>query len=425
MGAKRDFTDRYLRSLKPAEPGKRVISWDAQVPQFGIRITDKSCAANTGSFVLVARFPGSSNPVPRRIGDYPAMGLAQARQIAREWREDIAKGVDPKVKETERRREEDRRRADTFAAVFETFAVDHLSTLRTGVAVKQAVANHVVPIWGERPISEIRRADVNELLRGLRKDAPIGANRVLAYLKKFFGWCVDQDLLEASPAAAVKRPGKENKRDRVLSDSEIRAIWLACGALGAFGRAFRFMLATGQRRTEVGDLTWQEIDREARLWTLPRERAKADRAHEIPLSDVAINILYECPKLGDFIFTTGGSRPISGWGKAKAALDELAFKKLETIAFERGEEVPAEIPDWRLHDLRRTAATHIAKLGVDRIVISKLLNHAEGGVTGLYDRHSRDAEKRMAMDLWGQRLQAIVGGAEGEGNVVLLNAARA
>jgi integrase len=253
---------------------------------------------------------------------------------------------------------------------------------------------------------------------------PIGANRVLAYLKKFFGWCVDQDILEASPAASVKRPGKENKRDRVLSDAEIRAIWHACGELGAFGRAFRFMLATGQRRTEAGEIVWSEIDRANRLWTLPRQRAKADRVHEIPLSDLAMSVLDECPKLGDFVFTTLGTRPISGWSKAKTALDRLALDKLKEIAIERGDDAPTTFADWRLHDLRRTAATHIAKLGVDRIVISKLLNHAEGGVTGLYDRHSRDPEKRVAMDLWGQRLRAIVDG-DGGANVVSFAAARA
>jgi integrase len=175
-------------------------------------------------------------------------------------------------------------------------------------------------------------------------------------------------------------------------------------------------------------LAWREIDREARLWTLPRERAKADRAHEIPLSDIAMRILDECPKLNDFVFSTGrgatatgAATPIAGWSKAKAALDKLAFKKLQPIAIERGEEAPATFAEWHLHDLRRTCATHLAKLGVDRIVISKILNHAEGGVTGIYDRHSRDPEKRAAMERWGQRLQEIVAGAGG-GNVVQLTA---
>jgi Arm DNA-binding domain len=129
MAAKRDFTDRFLKALKPAATGKRYIAYDAQIPGFGIRVTDRCADENKGAFVLVTRFPGSTNPAPRRIGDYPAMSLAKARELAREWREDIRQGVDPKVKEAERRREQERRRADTFAAVFVTFADDHLSTV--------------------------------------------------------------------------------------------------------------------------------------------------------------------------------------------------------------------------------------------------------------------------------------------------------
>ena len=409
MAAKRDFTDRFLKAIKPAEPGKRIILHDAQIPGFGIRVTERSAEENKGSFVLVTRFPGSTNPVPRRIGDYPAMSLAKAREIAREWREDLRQGVDPKAKEAERRREEERRRGDTFAAVFLAFADDHLSTLRTGADVKRAVERHVVERWGHRPISEIRRADVNELVRTLRKDAPIGANRILAYVKTFFTWAVDQELIEASPAASVKRPAKEVKRDRVLTDLEIRAIWQACGGLGAFGRAFRFMLATGQRRSEVGEMTWSELDRTQRLWTLSRERTKADRAHEVPFSGLAMAIIEECQPLGDFVFSTGRgvpARPISGWSKAKAALDSKSG-----------------VTNWHVHDLRRTAATQMARLGVDRVVIAKVLNHAENEVTAVYDRHRYDREKRRALDLWGERLAAIIDGTDG-GNVVQLAATR-
>src|SRR2546421_1707707 len=147
MATKRDFTDRFLKAIKPAEPGKRIILHDAQIPGFGIRVTERSAEENKGSFVLVTRFPGSTNPVPRRIGDYPAMSLAKARQIAREWREDLRQGVDPKSKEAERRRE------DTFAAVFLAFADDHLSTLRTGTGVRRAIERHVVERWGHRPVS--------------------------------------------------------------------------------------------------------------------------------------------------------------------------------------------------------------------------------------------------------------------------------
>ena len=151
----------------------------------------------------------------------------------------------------------------------------------------------------------------------------------------------------------------------------------------------------------------REIDLAHRLWILPRERTKADRAHEIPLNDLALAILEECPKLGEFVFSTDGTRPVSGWSHGKRALDEKA-----------------KIDDWHIHDLRRTCATNLAKIGVDRIVISKLLNHSDVGVTGIYDRHSRDPEKRAAMERWGQRLKAIIDGTDG-GNVVPLATATA
>src|SRR5262249_674966 len=161
------------------------------------------------------------------------------------------------------------------------------------------------------------------------------------YLSKFFGWALDRDMIEASPAALVKKPGKERKRDRTLTDDEIRAIWRGCERVGVFGRAVRFMLATGQRRTEVGQAPSTEIDGAARLWRLPGERTKAGRAHEIPLSDVALGVLDASPQLGRFVFTTRGDRPISGWSKWKASLDAAVLADGATVA------------QWGLHDLRR------------------------------------------------------------------------
>ena len=257
---------------------------------------------------------------------------------------------------------------------------------------------------------------------------------MLAYLKTFFVWAADQELIEASPAAAVKRPSKEVKRDRVLTDWEISAIWRACGELGVFGRAFRFMLATGQRRSEVGEMTWSEIDRAHGLWTLSRERTKADRAHEVPLSKLTLSIIDDCPRISAFVFSTGKRAranarevapvAISGWSKAKSTLDELALEIARASAGKRGEDPPNAIANWHLHDLRRSAATYMARLGVDRVVIGKVLNHAEQEVTAVYDRHRYDAEKRRALELWATRLLTIVE-PEREGNVVELAAARA
>lgn len=431
MADKRDFTDRYLRSLKPAEKGKRYIKYDAQVPQFGIRVSDKSTRDNIGAFVLVARFPGSPNPAPRSIADFPATPLGKAREVAREWRELIAKGIDPKSKQDEERRAEERRRADTFDAVLEVYAAERLAKKSERYArdAKSALKRYAGKAWGDRPIASIRRADVKSLIREIDKDAPAASSMQLTLLKTFFKWCEREELLESSPASSVESLADEVRRDRVLAEWEIRALWRACARLGAFGRAFQFMLVTGQRRTEVGQMKWSELDLRAKVWTLPRERTKADRAHEVPLSDVGLSIINDCPRISDYVFATGraardgGEAALAGWSKAKGALDALMLVEAQQLANERGEEPLAAIAGWRLHDLRRTCATNLARLGVDRIVISKLLNHAEGGVTSVYDRHARDPEKRAAMERWGQRLREIVDGTDGS-NVVPLRAER-
>lgn len=433
MVAKRDFTDRYLKAIKPAPAGKRLILWDAVVPGFGIRINERSGPQNVGAFVLVARFPGGSgNPVARHIGDYPVMSLADARSKARAWRDDIKAKIDPKVKEADRQRAEQARRDDTFGAAFDLYVQRHLSTLRTGKTVEGVMRRALVPRWGSWPLTDIRRRHVIDLIGEVARETPINANRILAYVKHFFRWAMDQDKIDASPAESVKRPTKETKRDRVLTDGEIRAMWEACGKMGAFGRAFKFMLVTGQRRTEVGSLPWREIDREKALWTLPRERAKADRSHEIPLSALAVSIIEGCPRLSEceFVFSTGRAgkardgdqrkgRPLAGWSKAKASLDANILKTAQEEASKVGDESPEEIPEWHPHDLRRTAATHMAKIGVDRVVIAKVLNHADREVTAIYDRHRYDEQKRRALDLWGERLARIVSGSE-SGNVLTL-----
>jgi integrase len=427
--AKRDLTDRALKALKPAATGKRYFAWDAQVPGFGVRVTDRSPPSL--SFVLVTRYPGAKHPAPRQIGDYPAIELARARQIAREWREDIVKGIDPRHKAAavreaaaRARAEEERRAANTFEAAFKAFADEHLSTLRTGNVVKGVLKKHVMPALGKRPLAEIARAEGNDLLRTLAKKTPTNANRIRSYLKTFGAWAEDDGRIGESPFANLKRLGKEKARDRVLSDLEIRAIWRACAELGAFGRAFRFMLATGQRRSEVGDMEWREFDEAEKLWTLPRERTKSDRAHEVPLAALALSILAECPKIGEHVFATRAPRragadgkrastaPLSGWSGAKDRLDAFALAELRRLA---GED--ATLPEWHLHDLRRTCATQLAKLHVERLTISKVLNHAEGGVTKVYDKYSYFPEKRAALDLWGARLAAIVEG-KGGGNVI-------
>jgi integrase len=413
--AKRDLTDRAIRALKPAAPGKRYIEPDGQVAGFGVRVTDKGHK----TFVLVTRYPGASQPAPRAIGDYPTVELAKARDIAREWKEDVKRGVDPREKaEAARRHAEaakraaERQQANTFRAAFQAFKEEHLSTLRTGAVVAAAIENHVMDALGDRPLGEITRAEGNEVVRSIAiaKRSPTSARRVKSYLHKFGRWCEEDGRIEEAPFAGLRRFGKEQARDRVLKPLEIRAIWTASAEMGAFGRSVRLMLATGQRRGEVGEATWPEIDVAERLWSLPRERMKADRAHLVPLSPLALSILSECPKRGAHVFSTrstrdGGTIALSGWSKFKQRLDALAVKALRELA---GDPDAAMSP-WRLHDLRRTCASLMTAGGVPRLTVSKVLGHAEQGVTGQhYDLYEYLREKRQALDLWGERLKAIV-----------------
>ena len=447
MLSKRDLTDKTLQALMvktdatlekfgidPAK-AKRPIVWDAQVPGFGVRLTDRRPPRL--SFVMVTRYPGAANPAPRQIGNYPAIELAKARQMAREWREDIAKGIDPKDRAEAAKRdaetakiEAERQRANTFASAFDAFAQEHLSTLRTGDVVKGVVEKHVMPVFGKRPLAEITRAEGNDLLRALVKKIPTGANRIRSYLRAFGTWAENDGKLEDgdSPFARLKRLTKEEPRERKLTDLEIRAIWNASASMRAFGQAVRLMLVTAQRRSEVGDMEWRELDQAKALWTLPRERVKSKRGHEVPLSALALSILAETPRLGPHVFTTraprrpqeGQAKPsataaISGWSKFKERLDGLALAELKRLA---GDD--AVLPEWHLHDLRRTASTRMGKLGVPRLHISKVLNHAETGVTGkYYEQYEYEAEKRAALDAWAARLTAIIEGGDAD-NVVHL-----
>src|SRR5579872_974 len=406
------LTDRALKALRPASPGKRDIHWDALVPSFGVRVTDTGAA----SYIVMRRL-GRGGPLLRRSIGLPWVApcppptpLAEARDKARRVVEALMSGIDPKVEEAEQKRIQQHGKARTFAATFKVYAEDHLAQLRTGHSVWRTVKKHVRPVWGGRPLTEIRRTDVNELVRGLRKTIPVGVNRLLANLKTFFSWAVDQEIIEFSPAQAVKRPTREMKRDRALSDVEIRAIWRACEKLGLYGSAFRLMLTTGQRRTECGSIAWTEIDEANATWRLGPDRTKSARAHEIPLSNLALSIVSSQRRIEGqrYVFVAGRGAPLSGWSRAKRKLDAFALIELQN---ELGES--AELAEWHIHDLRRSCATGMARLGVDRIVIAKILNHADREVTAIYDRHRYDEEKRRALQLWAERLLIIVKPAGG------------
>jgi integrase len=419
--AKKDLTDTFLRKWKPSS-GDRKIRWDAQIPGFGIRPSGNGKKI----FVLVKRFPGAKSPSPRAIGEYGAITLEAARETAREWLALLKSGKDPGL-ELQRRRDEEARaerhaqqakaKADTesFAYAFELFVKRHLRNptkpLRTAAAVEQAMRNCLLPVWEHRSLASITKNDVKHVINGIYDSGkPIAANRLLAYIKKFFKWCANHtvevngvvvSLLDDSPATSVEMPAEESERDRVLTAVEIRALWAACPHLGLYGHAVKLLLATAARRNEVSAMSWAEIA--GSTWTLPSSRVKNKRKHFLPLSTRALAILEDLPP-SDSAYVFG--KPLRAWSKNKKRLDRLMLAELRKLQGPHGTLEP-----WRIHDLRRTAATNMERLKVALPVTEAVLNHMSGsksGVAGIYQQHEYTDEKTDALELWGQELDRIV-----------------
>jgi integrase len=355
----------------------------------------------SGARSWAVRYRHHSRPCKLTLGRYPAIDLAAARKLASAALRAVAEGRDPNL-EKQRARVS---KADTIEAVAAQFIERHCyhsNRPRTAAETKRLLDLHVLPRWRGRLAREITRRDVLDLLdRIVDNGKPIAANRTLSAVRKMFNWAVARDMLGASPCAGVKPPTPERARDRVLNDDELRLVWQAASKIGGpFGLLVQLLALTGQRRNEVAEMQWSELDFEARLWTLPRERVKSGETHQVPLSGAAISILKSIRRIGDglFVLTTTGKTPSNGFSKGKRRLDAL---------------LQPDKPVWRLHDLRRSAASGMAKLGIDLPVIEKVLNHSSGsfaGIVGVYQRHDFADEKRAALEAWGRHVEGLVSG---------------
>lgn len=311
----------------------------------------------------------------------------------------VDKGINPSAqkRETERKKQ-----CDSFKAVADLFIERYARPKnRTWQASQRLVDAHCMPIWGKRPITDIKRQDVIDLLDEIADNgAPHTARQLFAVIRKLFNWAASRNIIDTSPCLHVESPCKVVSRDRVLSDEEIKAVWVAYNQEKyPFGTLAQFLLATGQRREEVASMKWSEINLEEKLWCIPRERVKSDRAQEVPLSSLAMKLLESVPRFegkdAEYIFTTtGGKKPFAGFSKAK--------KRVDTMSGVEG---------WRIHDSRRTCGTGMAKIGVPVPIISHVLNHAQSGVTAIYNRHSYLPEKREALEKWGVKIEEIVNGS--------------
>jgi integrase len=397
------LTDRKLQSLKPAPAGKHYDVWDRD--GFGVRISDRG----TKSFVLMARYPGSSNPARRTIGHYPTVSLAAARATASQWREWIAVGKDPAVEIERQRIAEAQKRATTFAAVCEDFIRDKLPGERKAREVERDIRRVFISAWGKRPITDILPLEVRNLVKAYKDDGkPYQAHNLLGYARRIFNWAINQHCygVEASPCDRLKPKdiiGEKRARSRVLSDAELRAAWKASEGLDyPYGPLFQLLMLTGTRRSEVAEAKWSEFDLVKKIWTIPAERMKAVAAHLVPLSDDAIAVLNSLPrfKSGDCLFsTTYGKIPVNSFHKAKATLDAAMLAELNG----------AKLPPFVVHDIRRTVRTQLSAIpNVSDLVRELVIGPTKRGLHKVYDQYAYLDEKRFALDAWAARLRSII-----------------
>lgn len=408
--------------------------WDVEVKGFGLRITP----AGAKSYVLQYRTTPTAPSRRLTIGRHGSpWTVDQARDRARQLLRGVEDGIDPlgpagAHKGVQRSDTGNGALAGDGAAgasaitsgaddLFETVAEEflekhHFARGNRWPEPPRVLRKVIIPAWRGRRIGEIRRRDVANLLDGIAARAPVQANRSLSVVRKLFNWAVDRGVLEVSPVTRMPRPGREVDRDRTLDDRELAAIWLASEALGwPFGPCIHLLILTAQRRDEVAQMRWSELSPDLTLWTLPRERAKNRRAHEVPLSPAAADILRGLPRREgcDLIFTTTGRSPISGFSKIKERIDAHVMEQFrkESAADGRDLRTVRGLDHWVFHDFRRTVTTNLAKMSVPPHVADRILNHTSGtirGVAAVYNRHSYLEERRQALDAWAERLGDIV-----------------
>ncbi|MER2196078.1 tyrosine-type recombinase/integrase [Methylobacterium brachiatum] len=268
-------------------------------------------------------------------------------------------------------------------------STSYLGDLRRYLEINLKPLHHI-------PLEDLTRAQVKAWLLTLR--GATAANQARAALSKFYNWAIASGLAEKNPVAGTDKLGRQVHRDRVLKGDELKAIWGACAGDDDFSLIVRLLILLGQRRDEVARMRWEEIDFVDATWSLPGERTKNGLPHEVPLPPIALKILRQRDDRRitgrTHIFGMWDNKGFSGFSKSKIALDERC---------------PLRTP-WRLHDLRRTCATQLARLRVPPYVIEAVLNHISGtkaGVAGIYNRHLYDIEKREALNLWAKHIAAF------------------
>lgn len=368
----------------PAVPGKRMEYFDASVPGLALRVTPTGAR----SWSVLYRHRGRLRRMT--LGALDLLSLADARERARDLLYAAGKGEDPDAAK------QDAKQAQTVGELADLYIEKWAKPRkRSWKADDRMLRLKVLPTWKHRAVADITRRDVRTLVDDVADaGAPILANRLASLLSKLFAFALQRDLIGASPAVRIPRPGREQTRDRVYTEDEIRTLWTAWDALDApMGAFYKLRLLTAQRGGEVAAMRWQDVDLDAGWWTIPAGISKNKLTHRVPLSASVLTIV-------ESLQSKDPQKPDT------PATFVLAGARSHRLQAEAAATFP--VPGFHGHDLRRTAASLMAGGGVGRLTISKILNHAERTVTAVYDRHSYDAEKAAALTWWDARLKAII-----------------
>ena len=412
-------------SVDATQPGATdKMLWDDKIKGFGVKVTP----AGTKIYLFQYRIGGRGAKTRRfTIGKHGALTPDKARREADRIHILVRQGIDPQAEKQDRQRKAIDLAFSDYADRFveECLKVRWKRSHKDGESLLRLYAK---PVLGSKPLPDITRADIRSVLAPARRKVATCRN-LFAVLRRLFRWAVSEGDLHSSPLDGVEAPALPQKRDRFLSDDELRLVWQGTGKMEyPFAPLFRLLIITGQRVEEVAGLDWSELHRSSAMWSLPADRAKNGEASQVPLSDLAVAELDalskgkkgKWPRSG-LVFTTTGETAVSGFSRAKARVDK------EAARLGAKEEEPITIAPWRLHDLRRTLATGMQRLGVRFEVTEAILNHVSGaksGVAGVYQRHDWAPEKRSALDAWAEHIGKLLNPPD-KTNVVSLDAMRA
>ena len=395
------LTDLTIKKLRPPENGRLEIA-DGRFPGLSIRVSKHGIK----TFAIRTRVNGRQ--LRLSLGRYPEMSLSDARTMAHQVVAEARAGKEPGLKKPQVEK------SYIFENVVGTYLERHCKRYmkeRTYNETARVLNVEFTNKWGNQDIRRIAKQDVVKVTNDIfnrpqqdqkkntiKSESPSAANHAFGAVRALFNWCVGQGLLDISPCTGLRSPAPKKKRDRVLDDGELTAVWNAAAEMGyPYGNIIQLLIVTVQRRSEVAGLRWDMLDLNERVWRVPAEENKSGREYLVPLSDLTIDIIKKVPRIDErLIFPAQRSdgSVFAGWSKCKIRIDKLSG-----------------VSNWTVHDLRRTGSTNLARLGVAPHIKERVLNHLTGelgGVAGVYDVYSYLPEKREALDKWTEYVKLLV-----------------